>query len=790
MDTTSTTSKKFSFDSAATWAFALTAGLALIALIPSASVPFLYTKVSLLAIGAIVTLALFILARLTRGNVVVPPVLLIGALWLVPLAYALSTLFSGVNLSHAFFGAQLESDTFGYMVLVAVLGSLAALVLRRREQLRLFYLVIAGAFGLVIIGEIIFIIGGQVAPATFAATQNLIGSFSDAGMLLGLALVMTMLALRFLTLPTRLKIALMIAGAVELLVLALVNSMIIWVLVGLVALGIFIEAIMRRTVKAGGDDLEGVAEFRQEEPVEEVQSSMVPPLVVLVVALFFLIGGSTIGNALTGALNANTLDVRPSWSATFAIGAHTYASSPIFGTGPGSFGSQWLKYRDPSLNNTVFWNVDFTSGIGSIPTSFVTTGAMGALAWLAFLGLLIFVGMRFLLLRTPADPFLRFVSLSSFVAAIYLFTLAVFTVPGPVTLAFAFIAVGVFISSMRYGSDAREWGIAFARSPRVGFVVVFALTLLLLGSVLGVYVIVERYLGEVAYTAGTNAFANGDLDTAEASAARSIMFSPTDHAYRLSSTIGVARLNQIAADSALTADEARTRFQSTLSTAVANAITATQLGPNDYQNWATLGAVYAAVVPLGIDGAYDNAKTAYAHAAELTPSNPILPYVLAQLEIVQQNPAAAEADLAAAISLKHDYTQAIFLLSQLEVQQGKATEALQAAEAAAYFAPTDPTVLFQVGLLRLGTGNADGAIAALQSAVKVNPEYANAHYFLSVAYATKKDYPAAVTELETVAALSPENAASVASALASLKAGTNPFPASLLSATPVAEPAQ
>ncbi len=794
-------SRKFSFDTAAVWALGLTFALAAVAIIPGSAIPFIYTKVSILAVGAIVTLALFILARLTRGNIIVPPALLIGALWLVPLAYALSALFSGVGLKAAFFGSSLETDTFGFIVISALLGTLAALVLRRREQLRLFYLVTAAAFALILVGEVVFIIGGQVAPNTLSATGNIVGAFVDLGTLLGLGLAVGLLALRFVPLPNWMRIALYVAGAIELLVLALVNSVIVWILVALVALGIFIEAIMRRTMAAADDDLEGVAVVEAPAANDLVQGSLVAPLIVLVVSLFFLIGGSTIGSALSGALHANALDVRPSWTSTFAVGSHTFASAPLFGTGPNTFPVDWLKYRDASLNSTIFWNIDFTAGIGYVPTSFVSTGAVGAIAWIAFFILLLIIGIRFLVMRAPADPFLRFVSLSSFIAAVYLFAVAIFSVPGPLPIVLAFIATGVFISGMRYGTKAQEWGVAFARSPRIGFVIVFALTILLLAAVFGVYVVVERYLGEVAYAESALALQNGNLDAATSDVARSILFSPSDYAYRLSSQVGIARMNQIAGDNTLTADEARTNFQSALTTAISDAITATQLGPNNYQNWGALGDVYAAVVPLNISGAYDNAKTAYQHAESLNPTNPVLPFAMAQLEIaeaqvvgkggasVAQYATAAETDLTQAVSLKHNYTQAIFLLSQLEVQEGKAQEALQAAEAAAYFAPTDPTVLFQVGLLRLGTGNVSGAVAALQGAVKVNPQYANAHFFLAVAYAAGKDYKDAITELQTVASLSADNAAAVASDIAQLEAGKNPFPATTLSETPVAEPA-
>jgi tetratricopeptide (TPR) repeat protein len=166
----------------------------------------------------------------------------------------------------------------------------------------------------------------------------------------------------------------------------------------------------------------------------------------------------------------------------------------------------------------------------------------------------------------------------------------------------------------------------------------------------------------------------------------------------------------------------------------------------------------------------------------LNPTNAILPYIMAQLDIANGDSAAAQADLTNAINLKHDYTPAILLLSQIEVQQGKAKEALQAAEAAAYFAPNDATVLFQVGILRSGSGDTAGAIDALSRAISLNPQYANAHFFLGVMYALKGEYDKAMTELTTVAGFSPDNAKAVASDLAALQAGKNPFPPSRLGA--------
>jgi cytochrome c-type biogenesis protein CcmH/NrfG len=795
------TVRRFSFDNASIWVLTITIALAAVAFIPSATVPFLYTKISILAIGGLIALALYILARLTRGNIIVPPVALLGALWLVPAAYALSTLFSGVAANAAFFGAELEPDTFGFMLLLAAFATIIALVFRRTNHYKIFFSVGAVVLGIALVAEIIFLILARVMPNTISPTANLLGSFIDLGMLMGLGLSLTLIAMRLLPFKGFIRIGLWVGGVLALGVLALVNSTLIWVLVALVALGLFIEAILRRRVTMDDSDFDGVETLSAESEsmntsesspshamTAEEGASLGAPFIVLVIAIIFLIGGSTIGNSLTTAFGTNTLDVRPSWQSTFDVGSHTYASSPIFGSGPNTFGTQWLRFRDRSLNSTVFWDVDFTSGIGIIPTSFVTTGLLGALAWIAFICLFLFFGLRALLFRMPVDIYARFVAVASFIGALYVLALMAFAVPGPMVLITGFAFAGLFISSLRYTGERQEWGIVFARNPRVGFVIVFGLTLLLLAAVLSAYVVVERYFADTAYYEASSSLSAGNITFATTDINRSLLFVQSDRAYQLAAEIDIAQMNQIATNSSLTPAEAQQEFQGALSASVQAALSATKLGPNNYQNWAVLGQVYQTVVPLNIDGAYANAKTAYQHAEQLDPTNPTLPYIVAQLDISGKDDTDAEADLTQAISLKSDYTQAIFLLSQLEAQEGKAKDALQAAEAAAYFSPTDPTILFQVGILRSANGDTAGAIAALTQAVQLNPQYANAHFFLAVMYAIENQFPQALTQLQAVAALSKANAQSVAADIASLQAGKNPFPASQLGALGIPQP--
>jgi tetratricopeptide (TPR) repeat protein len=508
------------------------------------------------------------------------------------------------------------------------------------------------------------------------------------------------------------------------------------------------------------------------------------PLVVLAISLFFLIGG-TLGQALANSLNVNVLTVRPSWQSTLSVVQKAYTTTPVFGTGPNTFGIAWLQHRDTSLNSTVFWNTDFPAGVGFIPTSFVTTGILGVVAWIGFLVLFIVFGLRMLIQRAPRDTFIRYVSILSFVASLYLFATAVFNLPNAVNLTLAFVFAGLFASTMRFAEGSGQWGILFSRSPRIGFVIVFSLTILLLGSVVAAYTLVGHYIAAAQLTsANISLSSTGDLDAADKAAQNSLSFAPSAAAYKVQAGAANTRLGRIISSTTAPSPAVQQEFQTTLSAGINAALTATRLAPSDYQNWIILGNLYAQAVPLGVAGAYDSAKTAYEKAQALNPTNPQILFILAQLNITNKNNKEAEENLKAAIALKQDYTVAIFLLSQLEVQAGNVKDALASALAAAYFTPNEPNILFQVGILRAANNDFPGAIAALLGAVEVSPQFANARYFLSAVYAKQGDFKNALIQMQAIAELSEENAKAVAAPLAALEAGKNPFPTNLLSITP------
>ena len=785
----SLSTSRWSFERASQVTFFLTLFLAAIIFIPLPAVPFFPLKVFVLVLGSVLTVIFYALARLTAGNFTAPPLLLLGALWLVPIAYGLSVLFSSAPASRSIF-ENFQTDTFGFMVLVSVLGTLAALVLRRREHFRSFFRIAACLFGVVLVGQMVLFVIGYVDPTLINANLSLIGSFTDLTMFSGLGLVAALIAFRFVEFSRQKAYALGVVGVLALFVLALSNNLVTWVLVGLIAFGLFVEAVMRRALSdtaESEDDLIGITTDGEEEvyidTVEDFgsdehasKSRIVVPLIVLVVTLFFLIGGASVAGALDNAVHFNNTTVRPSWQSTLSVGQNTYRTEALFGSGPNTFGQQLLLFRNARVNLTQFWSTDFSTGIGFIPTSFVTTGIIGALAWLAFLGLFLFFGIRALVMRDIEDSFIRAVAGMSFVGMLFVIVELVFNIPGPIIIAIGLVLAGVFVSTLREIEPRGQRALSFSQNPRTGFIIAFLLTLFLLASVVVAYRVTGNYLAQTSLARAENALASGNLSAAATAANQSLRYAPSDTAYRLKAAINVTQINKIVQKGLKDKAKVNTKqLQTLFAEGIALAQAATKNNSHTYENWIALGNVYYAAVPLGVPGSYAAAKKAYEKAQTLNPTSPRITFTLAQLALTNKKYTDAGTFLTKTVSLKPNYTPAILELAQVDAQLGKAKEALKAAESAAYFIPNNPAVLFQVGVLRLETKDTAGAVLALARAVFLNPSYANARYFLAVAYAKQGKYTKALTEIKAIAALSPKNAKAVSQVQKVLANNKNPF---------------
>ncbi len=733
------------------------AGLFLLptAVLWSAVVPAQSLKMLIAAVAFIGALALLALAAFKRGGVSVPLSWPLLTVWLIPIAYFIATVLNG-SFGWSIAGAALDVDTVFFMVLAALAFSVPYYLFEsRKDAVRVAY-VIGAAAALVALFHVVRLFGGPEVLSFEIITNPLfspLGKWNDVGIFFGLTAILSLLSLESLRAPLY-KYGAIAALVISLFFVALVNFMPVWVMVAVVA----VSMVLYRLV------------------IATKEGFSVAAVVVAILAIIAIVFSSSFGTSLGRTFGVEQIEARPSWGSTFTVAQATLAESPLFGTGPNSFLVSWDKYRPTLINESVFWNADFASGVGLIPTALVTTGLVGFLVWVLFFATLLMRAAKTFLFRAASDDDRYTLSLLAFIGGAYVMIMAVVYLPSPQLLLLGFVLLGLF-AGLAHRDSGRTMDIQFKERPRLGFVAVLGLSLSLVVSVLAVYGAGTVFASTIAYErAARAAQVEGNFDAGVAYITEATSLYPQDRAYRLATLIHVARVNQVlstASDSKNQA-ELQTSFQSALGAAVESGLAAVRFNDQNYRNWQTLATAYQTVVPLNIQGSYEAAVSALETARGLNASMPTIPFQRAQLEAAKGNTSAIREYVESSIALKQDFTPALLLLAQIELDNGNLKAAISRAESASVFEPSNPVLHFQVGVLKFESNDYAGARVAFERAIALASDYSNARYYLGRTFIELGEREQAEVEFREVLRLNPDNT-EVQGIVGSLEAGRNPF---------------
>ena len=579
------------FKSVASWILIGLVFLLPLAFIPNPAYSFQFTKTALIAFATCVSLAAFVLAALSKGSFRFSKSFVILGVWLVPLTALVSAFFSSTPML-SFFGYELDPDTVAFMAVLALLATLVANLFENRAYaLRAqIALLVSGWLCMVFEAVRLFSHGSLLSFGIFSSTLgNPTGSWNDVAIILGLIVTLCLISLEALSFSLLIRVSLVITVVTALCFLAVVNFLPVWVLVALIALGAFFYGFTRQ---------KGVHEHGR-------RVSLLA-LLVLLVSLFFIFSGSGVSSKLATYFGTGQIEARPSLQSTLAIGSQVYATQAFLGSGPNTFRTVWDQFHPAEINTTVFWNADFGSGIGFIPTSFVTGGLLEGAAWLFLLLVFCIIGIRVLLTSAFSEHQAYYFSVSSFFATFYILALATVYVPGPAVLGLGFIFLGMFVASLSYRTGALSAiEISVSRNSRLGFLSALILIILMVASIAGVAFVGKAYASAVRFGAATLAAGRGDVAGVlnEAGAANELL--SEDRYTRLIASAYVSRLSDLITSTTNPTQTEQDAFRTNLAAAIENALTASKYNPNDYRNWLTLASVYHTVVPLKIQGAYE-----------------------------------------------------------------------------------------------------------------------------------------------------------------------------------------
>ena len=748
---------------------------------PTAWIPLPMGKMTILAFGVLIALLLWCVARFNEHRIIFPKTNVFWTALLLVVGYVVAATLSG-NLMQSFVGLGFERDTvLSIFVFVAAFATVALTTSKVKHFIRLQQVALAAFFVLAFFQIIRVVVGADVIlPTLFSndATATLLGSWNDLAVFSGLALIMALTGLALFS-AKAVRGVLYLVLVTGLFLLVLVNLTPVWAILIIAALLLMVY-ILTDTFH---DQESGT--FKPRVPWRR----LVPSTIVVFVCIVFLVGGSALGNRISDTFNIAYVDVRPSWEGTSTVGTGALQENLLFGVGPNGFAQAWVEHKPDGVNETNFWNTNFSFGVGFIPTAFITGGLFVGALWILFLISFFYLGFKMLINRAT-QPAHMYMILSSFLGAGYLWVLSIMYVPQVVMLAYAFILTGVVVAAARIAGIIEVKEIHAQKSYAAGIVVTGVLLVVAVVAGVALLADLERIRASNIVSRAVAAANAGDLARADALASKKISLIAGDsRGAQLRTNIGVAQLTSILNEETEDVEDLRARFQTELTNTISAAQSLVAIDGDDYQSWLLLADVYSSLVPLEIEGAYDSAIEAYGEARARNERSPLIPMSLAQLAFQQGNLEEARTHAEEALTLKSNYTDAFFLISQIDIQENNVTQAISSTESAVVLNPNNTGLLFQLGVLQYSVGEYANAIAVLERAVTLNPNYSNALYYLGLAYEREDNQEGALAAFERIATLNPDNT-QVQEIVEALKEGGSALEVLEASASEASEPTE
>jgi len=765
------------------WAFRVL--LAVLVLSPlsfwsSAYVTLDTVKTAVIAIGILASAVIFGIAAFKEKKLVLPPR---SMTWLGVLMAA-SLIASAFVSGHAWksiFGQGFEISSASFVILLFLSAALVgAAVFRKAERAIILYAALAGPFIILWIFQALRLVFGahfaslgilNVVTATVFGNWYSLAIYSLVVIILGLSAVM------FLPLSRRVKIAYWVLIGLAAVGAFIINSAVVWDMAALVLLGLAIYATAIKPSPAGPR----LVSFLK-------RVAWIPFAAFLVAGLFAWKGNQIAGPIIT-KMNAGYSELSLPWQMTLDVGTGALKDQPLFGTGPNRFTQAFLAHKPAGIDQTDAWSVEFNTGFGLIPTFMIEQGMIGLILWILLFVYLGLLGKKSLARAAAAsDPTARFIVVSSFFAAVFVWLVSLAYVPSQAAFLLAFAMTGIWLgSSMSYGYLSPLALPTSGRSSRI-----FRGTVVVLSAVAAIWGIVA-----IKDTAALAYFGKGlqaltvanDPIVADNDFRMAVTLNPIDVYWQARAEASLAEARALVGTLTASSDASTSQAVATRTVALGNqasqyAANAVAADPTNYYNHVSEARVAELAASLKMQNGYQAGVQAYSNAIRFNPGNPSLYLSLARLQVSANQLDAALQTIGASLQVKNNYLDAVFLLTQVEAAKGNLPDAITAAKFAIGLNDSNPLLYFQLGLLQYMSGDYAGAAPTLAQAVKLQPDYANAEYFLGLSYARLNRLPDAAAQFQALAVTNPDNQ-EVALILANLRAGKSPF----VGATPPASTA-
>ncbi len=374
-------------------------------------------------------------------------------------------------------------------------------------------------------------------------------------------------------------------------------------------------------------------------------------------------------------------------TATISQDTSRFLSLP-FGSGFGTFLSDFTRFKLEDINNSQLWIASFSSSSSFVLELLTTTGIVGLLTYL-------FIVAKVLRTRTKDSTPFFFALLSIFLISFFLpFSIVIITLMFILMSLFTSLLflnreknvddVSISVVAFKQGLFSIEESASHRRSSNSRLLpVIVTLVVLIVGGYIS-YLSVKLVSADMKMADSLNqAKRNNGQTIYNLQREALIEFPYRSDYYRIFSQVNLALANSLAS-SVPQGSNAPTSMQQTitqlLQQSIANGRTAIALAPMTSVNWENLSQVYRSLIGVG-QNAGQFAVATLNQAILLDPQNPLLRVELGGVYFQLQQYDAAQTQFQAAISLKPDFANAYYNLGHALEAKGDLRNAISAYQA-------------------------------------------------------------------------------------------------------------
>jgi tetratricopeptide (TPR) repeat protein len=512
-------------------------------------------------------------------------------------------------------------------------------------------------------------------------------------------------------------------------------------------------------------------------------------------------GGQGGSGYLPQALPIEINPVYPGYSASWDIAKGGLKEKFFVGTGAGSYGYNFSKFRPQELNNNALFDLNLPQGAGLFFEALPTIGFLGTTA--GILILLVYLGTSIYLLSKEKEKN-KLYSLGLFSSGlIFLYSALIMRVDGTI-LVFGILILILALATLQLesGEEERYRVLSLKASPKYALALAF-IFMLALGGVMYVFVFMGKILVADVYMKQGAISTTHTQDSSIIPMSKAINLYPTEAGYY--TRFGQEYRILFNAEVLKAKDQQNTQaIQQYLDGAIKSSNVAKELAPNDVNTVDGLAQVYENSI-MFVDKSADLAEQYYNRALELKPHSPVYYLKLGQLKIAKAS-ATQDKDqrkqlitdsiglFQKAVAEKADYAPGYYYLAIAQEANGDLDKAIEAINNAVLSDRANADYILVLGNFYRERGGNNGEDYANAEEVykfiisKDDKQY-NAHIALGILYEKQKKNDAAIAEYKKVLSILPDGSDEVKTQLNKMISNVQSGTGNLQTAQPAPAPA-